>query len=206
MRLSRLHTLAVSLSVGLAANLAWAELPKRDFTVEIRQVEEQGGGYSVGTTPRVPLLKSQKFLVRNGEKATVRMNVAMPMQWVQKVESYANAPTAAASAAAGQNSGAGVTNALVWMDAGHNLVVTPRWLGGKQPVQVDIDMQTASVDARSTADLPNQTRSQLVTSFNATLGEWMTVATEGEAAPSGSYSSSSAADAPRMIQIRVTGN
>jgi hypothetical protein len=84
------------------------------------------------------------------------------------------------------------------------MVLSPRWAGAKQPVMVDIDVQSASVEARTGVELPNQTRSQTVTSISAPLGEWITVATDGQQPKVGVYSSAAASDAVRLLQIRIT--
>ncbi len=65
---------------------ALADLPKRDLTVEMRQVEEgDSSGYSVGTQSRTPLLAAQHVQVKNGEKASLSLGRSIPMQWVQSV-------------------------------------------------------------------------------------------------------------------------
>jgi hypothetical protein len=190
---------------SLASLAARADLPKRDFKIELRQIEQgDSGAYSVNTRPSVPLLLDQSVKVRNGEKASLRFNVSMPMQWIQKIESQTSSINVAGTAI--QSSGVGLSNAITWMDAGQSLTVTPRWAGGKQPVKLEIDIQSASVDERVGSELPNQTRGQVTTVMSAPLGEWVTVATSGERDQPGVYSSSASGTVPRIVQIRVSLN
>jgi hypothetical protein len=93
----------------------------------------------------------------------------------------------------------------VWMQAGQSMAVQPRWPGGGQPVKLDIDVQSSSLQAPTgSAELPSQARSQLATSVSAPLGQWVTVAaTGGGRAQPGSYSSEAAADTRQLVQIRV---
>jgi hypothetical protein len=179
-----------------------AQLPKRDLTVELRQVEEGGSsGYSVSTESRNPLLEEQHVQVRNGEKASLSMGKSMPMQWVQSVT--AQSATLATDGASASSSGGGVTNAVTWMDAGQSIKVHPRWPGGKQLVTVDIEMQSASVGERTGAELPDQSRSQVATTVSAPLGQWVTIASTGSRPQQGVYGSEATSNTRRLLQIRV---
>jgi hypothetical protein len=188
----RWSLLAVLLGV---VTLAQAQLPKRDLTVELRQVEEgreDGASYRAGSSGSAPLLTPQKIQVRNGEKGSLRMNQAVPMQWTQSAQ------------AASANSGAGVSQALQWFDVGQTLTVTPRWPGGNKDATVEVDVQQADMQASNIADLPRQTRNQLSTTVTAPLAQWVTIAASGSAlAAQGSYSSEGSNYARRLLQIRV---
>jgi len=188
------------------ANAAGPALPQRDLSVELRQVEQgrdDGAGHFAagsdmgGNTENNTGNKwePQQVLVRNGAKATLRLNDAIPMQWTQS----ASAP----NPGGGANSGASVRNALVWFDAGQSLSVQPRWPGGKKPAVVEIEVQRASVDARMGADLPKQTRSSLSTTVTVPLGEWVTLAATGALPRAGVYSSEAGFQVRRLLQIRV---
>jgi hypothetical protein len=180
---------ALLLAVATAAR---AELPRRDLSVELRQVEAQAGT-TYSTAPRTPALTPQMVQVKNGEKATLRMGQAMPVKWLQS-----------AAVQSGRTDGAAVSYGLVWMEAGQAFSVTPRWPGGRQPVAVQIEVTSASVDASTGAELPNQQRSQLSTTVSAPLGEWVTVAASGgEVAQKGVYTSRAAGDIRQLIQLRV---
>jgi hypothetical protein len=186
----------------LLALPALAQLPQRNLIVDVRQVEAgSDAGYSVSTKPREALMTAQTVSVRNGEKASLNVSKSMPMQWVQSV-SVQNS-TLSASGMSATNTGGGVTNGLVWLEAGQSLQVQPRWPGGKQPVRVDIEVQSTSVAPRSGTELPDQTKSQLTTTVNAPLGQWVTMAISGSAPQPGVYSSQAAANSQRLLQIRV---
>lgn len=193
---------ALATMLLLSALPAMAELPKRDLTIELRQVEEgEGSGYAVSTQAHHPLLAPQQVQVRNGEKASLRMGTSIPMHWVQSVTAQ-SATLAASGAAASSNSG-GVTNAVTWMDAGQSIKVHPRWPGAKQSVTVDIEVQSARIEARVGEELPEQSRSQAATTVSAPLGQWVTIASTGSSPQRGLYSSEATNDTRRLLQIRV---
>jgi len=193
---------ALATMLLLSALPAMAELPKRDLTIELRQVEEgEGSGYAVSTQAHHPLLAPQQVQVRNGEKASLRMGTSIPMHWVQSVTAQ-SATLAASGAAASSNSG-GVTNAVTWMDAGQSIKVHPRWPGAKQLVTVDIEVQSARIEARVGEELPEQSRSQAATTVSAPLGQWVTIASTGSSPQRGLYSSEATNDIRRLLQIRV---
>lgn len=173
---------------------AWAALPQRDLTVELRQVEEgldEGTSYRAGPAASAPVVP-QKIQVRNGEKGMLRTNQLVPMQWVSSVQ------------AASKNSGAGATQSLHWLDVGQTLTVTPRWPGGKKDATVELEMVQTDAVIESNADMPRQSRKQISTTVTAPLGQWVTIAASGNAAPKqGSYSSEGSNDVRRLLQIRV---
>lgn len=197
-------TLAVDAQTPPAKAPAKAE-PRRDLRVELRQVEEGGAGYGVGTQPRTPLLAPQQLQVRNGERATLRLGQSIPVQWVKSVESHTAALAAGGATASRQ--GGGVTQEVMWMDAGQSLSVRPHWPGGRQPVTLELEVQAAGVDPHAGVatgtPLPVQSRSQLVTTLTAPLGEWVTIASTGAAPQRGVYGSEAARDARRLLQLRV---
>lgn len=196
--------------ICLAPLVVAAAAPKGDLTVELRQVREgdegpeAAGAYSVGTAQRGADFAPQQVRVRNGEKASLQVNQSMPLQWVQKIESQ-SATLSAASASASSNAG-GVTQAVTWMESGQSLTVTPHWPGGKQPARLEIEVQTSAVDERTSSDLPATARQRYTTTVTAPLRQWVTIATSGNAARPGSYSSAGTSDGRRLIQIRVTAN
>lgn len=185
----------------LSALPAGAELPQRNLVIELRQVEEAGTGFSVGTQSRDPLLAVQQVQVRNGEKASLQLGQSMPMQWVQSVSTQ-NA-TLSAGGASASNSGGAVAHALTWMEAGQSFKVQPRWPGATQPVTLDIEVKSAHVGDRVGADLPDQFRSQMVTSVRAPIGQWVTIAATGSSPQAGVYGSDASSNARRLLQIRV---
>ena len=199
----RMKLFVVAAWMSLVLLPAWAQPPQRDLTVELRQIEEGGGGYVVGTQPAVALLAPQQVQVRNGAKATLSLGKTIPVQWVQSASVRNDALSAPGVSASSR--GGGVKQAVTWLDAGQNLTVQPRWPGGKQAVTVDVEVQASSVEARTGgAELPSQSRSQVVTTVSAPLGQWVTIAsTGGGAAPRGVYGSEAAAETRRLIQLRV---
>ena len=183
-----------------------------DLTVELRQVKDgeqdqpnaPGAAYTVGTAHRGVDFAPQQVRVRSGEKASLQITQSMPMQWVQKIESQ-SATLSAAGASASSQAG-GVTQAVTWMESGQSFTVTPHWPGGKQPVRVEIDVQSSAVDERTGSDLPATARQRYSTTVSAPLNQWVTIATSGRSIPAGSYSSSGTSDARRLLQIRVTAD
>lgn len=178
--------------LALAGPAAWAQLPPINLTVALRQVEDGGSGYGVGTRPQTPLLEPQAVQVRNGERAQWQFGQAIPVQWVKSV----SAPS--------RLSGASVQQGLTWLQAGQGLVVQPRWPGGSQPVQVQIEVRAAAVQARPGSELPVQARSELVSTLALPLGEWVTIASTGSAAAAGTYRSEGATRPRRLLQLRIT--
>lgn len=206
----------LGLFVVCGSSSAADALPKRDLTVELRQTEEgreEGSHFSAGSAER-SLWEPQMVQVRNGEKALLRMNDAIPMQWTQSVSGPGPASTQSAgagnaAAAAGthvnvnSNASASVTNALVWFDAGQSVSVQPKWPGGNKPAVVEIEVQRAAVDAHAGAALPKQTRNTLSTTLTVPLAQWVTIAATGKAGKSGTYSSEAGLQVRRLLQIRV---
>ena len=165
-----------------------AGLPKQDFNVEIRQVDEGSrGGKTYGTESPRDLMETQQLQVRNGEKASLRISLATPVQWVQSV-----------SAQEGK-----VKQGLAWLESGQTITLTPNWRGGKQPVVVDVDVQTASVQASPGGALPQQARSQVATTVSAPLGEWVTIAASGNRPQRNTYSSEAASESRLRLEMRV---
>lgn len=197
-----LKNLACAVMSLVLALPALGQLPKRDLTVELRQVVEGGGsGYSVSTESRSPLPVEQHVQVRNGEKASLNIGKSMPMQWVQSVTTQR--ATLATNGASVSSSGGGVTNAVTWMDAGQSIKVHPRWPGGRQLVTVDIEVQSGSVGDRIGEELPDQSRSQVSTTVSAPLGQWVTIASTGSRPQQGVYGSEATSNTKRLLQIRV---
>jgi hypothetical protein len=196
-----LKCLGLAILGGLLALPALAQVPKRDLTVELRQVAD-ARGIAVGTQAREPLLVPQQIQVRNGEKASLRLGQSMPMQWVKEVRSQSASLTASGVTASG--SGGGVVNELTWMEAGQSLTVQPRWPGGKQAVVVELEVQSAAVEARIGAELPTQSRSRTATTLTVPLGEWVTIATTGGRPQSGVYGSDAEGEVRRLLQLRVS--
>lgn len=179
----------------LSLLLAWpaaAQGPERDLVLELREIDEGGAGYVVGTRPQVPLMAPQQLQVRNGGAARLSFSQVTPIQWVQSVQ------------AQGALTGAGVKQGLIWLQAGQSLQFKPRWPGGNKPATVEVEVQTQNVRQQPGKDLPTQERGELSTTVSAPLGQWVTLARSGHAPQPGVYSSHAATQRPRLLQLRVT--
>lgn len=195
MKLPLIRLALVLAVLVVSAAPTFAQLPKRDVTIELRQVDdglESGtASYRAGPSATKPLVP-QSIQVRNGEKAVLRINRSTPMQWVQSVQ------------AASTQSGAGVTQQLVWLHAGQTITVQPRWPGGGKAALVEMEVQQASLEDRSQGGLPAQSRSQISTVVTAPLAQWVTVAQSGDVnMEQGRYSSETATGRRQLLQIRV---
>lgn len=181
--------------------------PKRDLTVELRQViegrEDGATHYGAGSADN-STWEPQMVQVRNGERAVLRLNDAIPMQWTQSASNQSTGatpdPTIAPAASPTQGS---VNNTLVWFDAGQSLSVQPTWPGGNKPALLVLEVQRAAVDASTGAVLPTQSRNSVSTTLTVPLAEWLTVAATGKAAKPGNYSSEAAVLGRRLLQVRV---
>ena len=182
-----------------------AQLPPRDLTVELRQVEERKDAlniYNAGSAGTSREWPPFSLVIRNGEKGVLRMLQSVPMPWVQSVQSQSSAlkiSDASASSSAG-----GVTQALIWFDVGQSIAVTPKWPGGKKDVTLELELQQADMHTVHNVDLPRQTRSQITTIITVPLDTWVTIAVSGkQPLPAGTYSSEDSVDARRLLQVRA---
>ena len=199
----KLFGCVIAMAVLLLAAPAWAQLPKRDLAVELRVVvESDPGAYSIGTRQDQSNTLVQQVLVRNGEKAILHIHQSIPVQWVQSAQTQSGPQTASGTTVS--SSASGVTNALVWLEAGQRLQVKPAWPGGKNPAVVEVDVKSASVSDSIGAELPGQIDSRVVTIITAPLGEWVVIAKSGPSNSAGTYSSDSAKSAARTLQLRVS--
>lgn len=200
MKYPALTSLVFTGLMALTSLAAHAQAPKRDLLVQLRQVED-ARGVAASTQSREPLLTAQQIQVRNGEKASLRMGQSIPMHWVKSLSSK-NASLSAGGATASETGGS-VVNEITWMESGQSLSVLPRWPGGKQPVLVEIEVQSASVEARIGADLPAQSRNHTKTTMTVPLGEWVTIALTGGRSQPGVYGTDTGDEVRRLLQIRV---
>ena len=183
---------------------AQANLPKRDFTVELRQVEEGASqGYTVGTQHSGGNWPAQAIRVRNGEKASLRMGQAMPVQWVQSVSVQTSGVSAGGMNAS--TMGAGVNQATAWLQAGQAIEVTPRWRGGTEDVALEVEVQTNTIGDQAASSLPRQGQNQVSTTVSAPLGLWVILASSGGTpAAKGSYGSEPGNEVRKTLQVRVS--
>ncbi len=181
------------------------QLPKIDFAIEIRQIEEEldaTDGYLAGTADTAREWPPVSLVVRNGEKGVLRLQQSVPMQWVQSAQ--AQSSILAVPGASASNKGGGVRQALHWFDVGQSITVIPKWPGGKKDVTLEVDVQQANMQTVHNADLPRQVRTQTTTVVSLPFNQWMTIAASGKGpAPTGSYSSESRVQVRRLLQVRV---
>lgn len=188
-----------------------AKEPQRDLTIELRQIREgqdsaqaATGTYTAGPSSQNAEFAPQQVRVRSGEKASLQIQQSIPMQWIQKIELQSTTLSAASASASSQ--AGGVTQGVVWMESGQNLSVTAHWSGGKQPAQLEIEVQSATVDERNGADLPATRRQRVSTTMTVPLDQWITIASSGRSSTPGTYSSTGSSDARRHLQVRVTAH
>ena len=186
-----------------------AAVPARDLTVELRQVLEgreegkAGQHYSVGTESSSDW-EPQSVQVRNGEKALLHVNDAIPMQWTQSVSTQSPSSNGSAGNSQGNmGPSTSVNNAVVWFDAGQSISVQAKWPGGSKPAVLVIEVQRAALAPYVGATLPQQTRNTLSTTVTVPLAEWVTIAATGKSAKAGVYSSDAGVLGRRLLQVRV---
>jgi hypothetical protein len=93
-----------------------------------------------------------------------------------------------------------------WIEAGQQLTVRPRWPGGREPVTVTVSANSSAIDpsvAPGSAELPQRTGTQLVTTVSAALGQWVTLAATETTDDDMTVVSSGRATARRILQLRV---
>jgi hypothetical protein len=193
---------AAALALGLLLAVARAAPPERDLLLEIREVQEGGTGYVVGTEPQVPLLPPRRVQVHNGQPARMNFMQTTPIEWTAAaVQGRTSQGTGGTS---NYNGGAAVAQRLIWLQAGQNMVFLPRWNGGEKPVRVEVQVQTARIEPSTDGRLPTQQGSELQTVVDAPLGAWVTLARTGTPAAQGTYRSDARDQRPRLLQLRVT--
>ncbi|MDR3369280.1 hypothetical protein [Rhodoferax sp.] len=131
----------------------------------------------------------------------INLSKAMPLQWVQSASLQSAALST--SGATANSTGGAVKNALVCLEAGQSFKVQSSWPGGKQAVNVEIDVQSASVEQRNGTELPDQSHSKLVTTVSLPLGQWVTIARSGSGSEPGVYSCQSVSNHRRLLQLQV---
>ncbi len=182
-----------------------AQLPKIEFAIEIRQIEEAldaSEGYRAGTAGTAREWPLMSLVVRNGEKGVLRLQQTVPMQWLQSAQSHSS--TLAVPGASATSSGGSVRQALHWFDVGQSVTVVPKWPGGKKDVSLELDVEQTDMQTVHNADLPLQVRRQTTTVVTLPFNQWMTIAASGNGpAPMGSYSSEARVQVRRMLQVRV---
>lgn len=198
-------------------------LPQRNLLIEVRQGDEaalgvSGGGLSggevvVGSGGQVSgragvqiesrsssssLGTTQQVRVLNGGRAGVRLGQALPLQWWEVIVTPR---------------GPQVVSQTTWAEAGRGFTVLPRWPGGEAPVTVEIQAESGSVSQPGALQPLGQppgavNSARTLTTVQLPLGEWVTVASSGEADVERSRGGLSSREAQRsrrwVVQLRVS--
>jgi hypothetical protein len=181
-----------------------------NLTVQLREVGDASGhsvdsGVTVSTLGADPASTQVLSLqVLNGTRATLQIDHSTPFVWVQAAQGRPGRRGAGASEAAAR--GGAVANERAWMHTGRSVAITPHWPGGRLPVAVDIDFDSASATPSATGDPPDAQRQRVHTTVSVPLGLWVTFAQTGSEpeAPSTTWSTDRGPDrAPRWLQIQV---
>jgi hypothetical protein len=185
---------------------AEAAMPAVELRVDVRVIDEAKaaghGDYTVNTRgAAVPPTEALQLQVHNGQRGTVQLGRALPVQWLQ------GAARGAAASAPAERAGA-VAYAVTWVSAGQSLSVRPQWAGGDSPVRVELQFTLSTLQPAPAAPLPGTGTLQAASTLRVPLGVWTSFAATGspqaEAQP-GRASTLSLADSGRqLLQVRVT--
>lgn len=185
----------LALAVALAPLVGWAAAPAGNLCVELREsgIAAAAAGWQVNSADaraereRPP----QRLCVQNGERASLALDLTRPVQVWQAAPGIVlpiPVPT------------------TQWLHAGQRLEVRLRWAGPKAPVSVELAAEASRFDpgvAEGSAQPPSRTGTALRTTLTVPLGEWITIASTGEAAQGSGVVSTSQARAGRVLQLRV---
>jgi hypothetical protein len=176
-----LRRLAAGAALLAAAALAQAQsaLPPRNLLVELRQSDEAslqrertgatGGDVVIGSDGRVSggvtigaQTRSrdaagdsvQHLRVLNGGRGSLRLARVEPLEFLQVWWTP---------------QGVQAMPSTVWAETGRGFVVQPRWPGGAAPVTVEVSAEGGSGTGGAE-------RSQLLTTLQLPMGEWVTIA------------------------------
>lgn len=203
---------AAAAALLAAAGLAQAQaaLPLRNLLVELRQGDDAslrreraggaggavvigsdghvGGGIAIGAQSRSRDAAAdgvQQVRVLNGGRASMRLARAEPLEFVQVLWTP---------------QGVQAMPSTVWTETGRGFVVHPRWPGGAAPVTVEVSAEGGDAAAGE--------RSQLLTTLQLPLGEWVTIASSAEARTTqrGSFATRDVETrrSGHVVQMRVT--
>ncbi len=203
----------------LCMGLAQAAPPQRNLIVEMRVSEDRfdvqrqaqgavvidsrggraGAGASVGVqagSSRQGLNETQRVLVLNGGRATLHMGQSVP---VDGLEIWWT-PWGPGAALRSQ-----------WIELQNGLEARPSWPGGEAPVTVEVAAQRSAPaapvpDGTATARGTLPAQWTLMTTVQAPLGEWVTVAQVAgrQAATVSSGFGASTSSRQRSLQLRVS--
>lgn len=202
----------------------WAQ-PRQNLWVELRWVEasisgstvagvRDGGvvvstGGSVSARGGVALSTERReqrqqlfprVLVLNGQQASVTLNEARPVQWVDiaiDIEPGRRGAEPRYQAIPRQ----GLAEQV------RSITVRPSWPGGQQPVTVEVRAQDLPPSGPGVDPAQMREGAQLLSTVQTPMGQWMTIARTGEALSTSARGSYSTRDAEvqrgRELQLRV---
>jgi len=164
-----------------------------------RSPDRSQQGLDISSAVQVPVsTRTQEIRVLNGQQAQVSWSQALPFQWLQAAQRRGPSGTATHG---------GIVNALTWLRAGQSLSVQPRWPGGRDPVRVDLRLETQDVGDRRDAAVPTSGEQAWASTLSVPLGEWTTFAATGTTRsprnPSTWSTQSADAQAQQWMQLRV---
>lgn len=217
--------ISLLLLFALCAQASAQALPRKNLWVELRWVETQvsaaavagvrDGAVVLGTagsvSPRGQVVISTdkresgmqllpRLLVLNGASASVQLSEMTPVQWldygVEASPTTGGSPTGAAKVYAVPRSGISTQT--------RSVSVSPRWPGPRQPVTVELRTQ---LDQAATDPAAPRQQTQLLSTVQLPLGEWLTVARSGASLQTQQRGTLSTRDAEasvlRELQLRV---
>lgn len=228
MTATRRTCLAVlALAAGLASAVHAQSLPRQNLWIELRWVEQDlsgaavagvrdgsvvvstggtvtaRGGVALSTQTRSQRMEAMpRVMVLNGAQAGITLNDLTPVQWVD----------VAVDRRPGQPDQVFVSPRQGVHERIRGFSVLPRWPGGQQPVTVEVRTRDQSTGAPPPMSSPSPEGSgspaaEVVSTVQAPLGQWVTIARSGQVQTGGARGSYSTRDAEvqrlRELQIRV---
>lgn len=217
--------ISLLLLFALCAQASAQALPRKNLWVELRWVETQvsaaavagvrDGAVVLGTagsvSPRGQVVISTdkresgmqllpRLLVLNGASASVQLSEMTPVQWldygVEASPTTGGSPTGGAKVYAVPRSGISTQT--------RSVSVSPRWPGPRQPVTVELRTQ---LDQPATDPAAPRQQTQLLSTVQLPLGEWLTIARSGASLQTQQRGTLSTRDAEasvlRELQLRV---
>jgi hypothetical protein len=143
--------------------------------------------------PAVPALPA-RFVVANGGSARVRLAEAVPLQWVEPWQ---------------EPGGRGAVLRQAWTESAQAFQVRVQWPGGVSDAQIELEVEQPLSSAQEMAQLQPR-REQFGTVVRVPLGQWVGVASWGEArggppaAPGTVSTADLVAGTGRTLQLRVS--
>lgn len=182
--------------LAIAPRLAPAAPPARNLCVELREsgATDRSAGWQIGSAEARDARErpsSQRLCVRNGESASLALDVARPVQVWQMAPGVV-LPVALPS--------------TQWLHAGQRIELRPRWDGGNAPVSIELATHASRFDphvAAGSSEPPQRAAADVRTTLSVPLGRWVTIAASNAAEPEAGVVASSQALPARVVELRV---